>query len=306
MSAVLTLEHVHKFFGARPVVKDVSFSVEEGEIFGFLGPNGAGKTTTIKMILGLLSLDGGTITVNGYNVETQFEQAMRYVSGIVENPDMYDYLSGYDNLRLQARACGQPMSRVDEVTELVGMQMRIRDKFKTYSLGMKQRLGVAQALLHDPKIMILDEPTNGLDPAGIKDFRELLRRLAQERGMAVLVSSHILQEMQLMCDRVGIIRDGILLRVSTMEELTALNTSGVYRYTLKPMETAMALLTEHAADRIVEVGAEHVDLRVSEEEAAIVTRKLIEGGVMITGMQPLSASLEESFIAITGGGNVVV
>ena len=176
MSDVLVLEHVCKSFGARPVVQDVSFSVGEGEIFGFLGPNGAGKTTTIKMILGLLSIDSGRILVGGKNIETEFEEAMRSISGIVENPDMYGYLSGYDNLLIHAHACGVDPKRVDEVAELVGMQMRIREKFKSYSLGMKQRLGVAQALLHNPKVMILDEPTNGLDPAGIKDFRDLLRR----------------------------------------------------------------------------------------------------------------------------------
>ena len=206
---ILVLEHVCKSFGARPVVQDVSFSVKEGEIFGFLGPNGAGKTTTIKMILGLLSIDSGSILVDGHNVETDFEQAMRHISGIVENPDMYGYLSGYDNLLIHARACGVAESRVQEVAELVGMQMRIREKFKSYSLGMKQRLGVAQALLHNPKVRILDEPTNGLDPIGIEELRDQIRGFAAA-GTTVIVSSHILSEVQQMADTIGIICGGRL------------------------------------------------------------------------------------------------
>lgn len=305
MSEVLRLENVCKRFGRRPVVQDVSFSVGEGEIFGFLGPNGAGKTTTIKMILGLLSMDSGTILVNGHSIETQFEQAMRHISGIVENPDMYAYLSGYDNLMIHARACGADPKRVAEVAEMVGMQMRIREKFKSYSLGMKQRLGVAQALLHNPKIMILDEPTNGLDPAGIKEFRDLLRSLAHDHGVSVLVSSHILQEMQLMCDRVGIISAGRLLRVSTMEELTHAGAGGVYRYTLRPMETARALLQENAAGRLVDLAEEHVDVRLSPEEIPAFNRRLMENGVDIFGLSPVNASLEQFFIEITGGGNVI-
>lgn len=305
MNEVLRLENVCKNFGRRPVVQDVSFSVGEGEIFGFLGPNGAGKTTTIKMILGLLSMDSGTILVNGHNIETEFEQAMRHISGIVENPDMYTYLSGYDNLMIHARACGADPKRVDEAAELVGMQMRIREKFKSYSLGMKQRLGVAQALLHNPKIMILDEPTNGLDPAGIKDFRDLLRSLAHDHGVSVLVSSHILQEMQLMCDRVGIISAGRLLQVSTMEELTHVGNGGVYRYTLRPMEAARALLKENAAGRLVDLAEDHVDMRLSPDEIPAFNRRLMENGVDIFGLSPVNTSLEQSFIEITGGGNII-
>ena len=247
MSAILTLEHVCKTFGSHPVVQDLSFSVEPGEVFGFLGPNGAGKTTTIKIILGLLHMDSGSILIDGHSVEDDFAAAMAHVSGIVEHPDMYKYLSGYDNLLLQAHACGADRAQIDRVVEMVGMQARIRDKFKTYSLGMKQRLGVAQALLHDPKLMILDEPTNGLDPAGIKDFRDLIRRLAHENGIAVLVSSHILQEMQLMCDRVGIIDRGTLKQISSVEELTHQSTR--YRFTVRPGSGAAAAACARPAGR---------------------------------------------------------
>lgn len=306
MSDVLVLNQVCKTFGHRPVVKNVSFSVKEGEIFGFLGPNGAGKTTTIKMILGLLSIDSGSILVNGHDIDGDFKEAMRSISGIVENPDMYGYLSGYDNLVLQARACGVDISHIDEVVQAVGMQGRIRDKFKSYSLGMKQRLGVAQALLHNPKIMILDEPTNGLDPAGIKEFRDLLRELSHTRGLAVLVSSHILQEMQLMCDTVGIINNGELLQVASMEELTTQSAAGVYRYVLRPMDKAVELLQAHAGERIQAIGPDYVELHINEEEIAQLNRSLMENGVVIYGLSAVSMSLEQSFMAITGGGNVIV
>ena len=305
MSEVLRLENVCKSFGHRPVVKNVSFAVGEGEIFGFLGPNGAGKTTTIKMVLGLLAADSGTILVNGHDIENDFEAAMSGISGIVENPDMYGYLSGYDNLMIQARACGADPRRIDEVVTLVGMQMRIKEKFKSYSLGMKQRLGVAQALLHNPKIMILDEPTNGLDPAGIKEFRDLLRGLAHTRGLSVLVSSHILQEMQLMCDTVGIINNGELLRVGTIEELSRLNTGNIYRYSLRPMEDAVRLAQQHLSDRLVGVGPDFIDLHIAEEEVGNVNCRFMENGITIYGLAAQGNSLEQIFMSITGGGNVV-
>lgn len=305
MADILVLNHVCKAFGKRSIVKDVSFTVREGEVFGFLGPNGAGKTTTIKMILGLLSIDSGSIQVAGHDVDTDFEAAMSHISGIVENPDMYPYLSGYDNLMLQARASGTDAARVEEAIRMVGMQLRIRDKFRTYSLGMKQRLGIAQALLHNPKIMILDEPTNGLDPAGIKEMRDLLRTLAHDRGMSVLVSSHILQEMQLMCDTVGIIGNGELLQVSSMEELTRSAGAGVYRYTLRPMEQALPLLQARYGDRIAEQGDGCVDLRVTEEEIPALNRLLMENGVTIYGLSAAAQSLEQSFMELTGGGNVI-
>lgn len=305
MSDVLVLNQVCKSFGRRPVVKNVSFSVKEGEIFGFLGPNGAGKTTTIKMILGLLSIDSGSILVNGHDISTDFKEAMKSISGIVENPDMYGYLSGYDNLMIQARACGADPRRIDEVVTLVGMQMRIKEKFKSYSLGMKQRLGVAQALLHNPKIMILDEPTNGLDPAGIKEFRDLLRHLAHQRGLSVMVSSHILQEMQLMCDTVGIINNGELLRVGTIEELSRLNTGNIYRYSLRPMEDAVRLAQQHLSDRLVGVGPDFIDLHIAEEEVGNVNCRFMENGITIYGLAAQGNSLEQIFMSITGGGNVV-
>ena len=207
----LTVRHVSKSFGTKKAVDSISFSMDEPGVFGLIGTNGAGKTTTIKMILGLLSIDSGSILVDGHNVETDFEQAMRHISGIVENPDMYGYLSGYDNLLIHARACGVAESRVQEVAELVGMQMRIREKFKSYSLGMKQRLGVAQALLGSPQLIILDEPTVGLDPAQVIELRRLIRELG--RTHTVILSSHILSEVKAVCDKALILSQGHLAAV---------------------------------------------------------------------------------------------
>jgi ABC-2 type transport system ATP-binding protein len=305
MTDILVLENVYKSFGKRMIIDNVSLSVKEGEVFGFLGPNGAGKTTTIKMILGLLSIDSGRITVMGHDIEKDFEKAMKYISGIVENPDMYGYLSGYDNLLIHARACGAPRERIDEVVRIVGMQKRIKDKFKSYSLGMKQRIGVAQALLHNPKIMIFDEPTNGLDPAGIKEVRDLLKRLAHTEGISVFVSSHILKEMQEMCDTVCIINNGRILRTGSVDELTHDAARGLYRYRLRQMDKAVELLRENAADRISEIGEDYVDLHVSEDEIEILNRRLVENGITIYGMSPVETSLEQIFMEITGGGNIV-
>ena len=162
---ILEIKNVSKSFGKSKIIDNINLKVNEGEIYGFVGPNGAGKTTTIKMILGLLSIDEGSISINGYDVKKKFEKAMEYIGGIVENPDMYGYMSGLDNLKLYAKIRNIKKERIDEVVELVGLTSRIKDKVQKYSLGMKQRLGLALTLLHNPKVLILDEPTNGLDPA---------------------------------------------------------------------------------------------------------------------------------------------
>ena len=182
--------------------------------------------------------------------------------------------------------------------------MRIMDKFKSYSLGMKQRLGLAQALLHNPKVMILDEPTNGLDPAGIKEFRDLLKYLAHTQGLTVFISSHILQEMQQMCDTVCIINGGHIIRTGSVQELTK-SASGLYRYRFRPMDKAVALLQENAADRIAGITEDYIDLRIREEEIDMLNRRMMENDVAIYGLSPVEISLEQSFIEITGGGNII-
>jgi ABC-2 type transport system ATP-binding protein len=206
---ILSAQNLTKRFGRREAVSDVSFDVRLGEVFGFLGPNGAGKTTTIRMLVGLARPDRGHVRIRSLDISAEFEAAMAHVGCIVEAPDLYRYLTGRENLLHFARMLERGAEdRIDELASLVALSERLDDRVSTYSLGMRQRLGIAQALLGSPGMLILDEPANGLDPAGIREIRQLVRRLAEQRGMSVFVSSHLLSEIELMCDRVAIIHRG--------------------------------------------------------------------------------------------------
>lgn len=216
MKKILEVNNLKKVIGNREIIKDITFSVNEGEIFGFLGPNGAGKTTTIRMLVGLIKPTQGDIIICGNNLKSKPEIALKEVGAVVENPELYKYLSGRENLMQIARIRGVSKKEVDETIELVGLKDRIDDRFGKYSLGMKQRLGLAASLLSSPKLLILDEPTNGLDPSGILDFREIVKKASKERGMAVFISSHILSEIQQLCDRVAFINDGVIKSVENV------------------------------------------------------------------------------------------
>src|SRR3954464_12252062 len=218
----LTATTLTKIIGDKTIVDNVSFELQRGEIFGFLGPNGAGKTTTIRMLVGLIRPTSGHVTICGFDQRHQFEDAMRCVGCIVENPDLYRFMTGRENLEHFARMLRVPRSEIARVAELVGLSHRLDQRVGTYSLGMRQRLGIAQALLGRPKLLIPGEPANGLDPAGIREIRELLRSLAAE-GMSVFVSSHLLAEVQLMCDRVAIIHRGRVLKEGPVQDLLAAN-----------------------------------------------------------------------------------
>jgi ABC-2 type transport system ATP-binding protein len=309
METVLKIQNLSKSFGKRKVIDNISFDVYAGEVFGFLGPNGAGKTTTIKMIMGFLKVDDGSIIINGLDLKKNYEKAMAKLGGIVENPEMYKDLSGLTNLKMYARLhSGVTRARIDEVTEMVGMQNRIRDKVKKYSLGMKQRLGLAQAMLHRPAILILDEPTNGLDPAGIKELRDILKCLAHEENVAVFVSSHLLSEMELMCDRVGIIHNGRLLGVKTIRELLD-SVSGAPRYRFFTKQTAKAagILAQSAdfKDILKETTDEYIELEIPEEMVAKVNLLLATNDIGIFGVNRVENSLEDAFLNLTGGGNSI-
>jgi ABC-2 type transport system ATP-binding protein len=220
--SALVAERLCKTYGARVAVADVSFSVRRGEVFGFLGPNGAGKTTTIRMLVGLVRPTSGRVVIAGHDLAGSREAALARLGCIVESPDFYDYLTGRENLEHFARMVGpEALARVDELGDLVHLRERLDDRVGTYSLGMRQRLGIAQALLGAPDLLVLDEPANGLDPAGIYDLRALLRRLADERGLGVFVSSHLLGEIEKVCDRVAIVHRGRALAEGTMAELTS-------------------------------------------------------------------------------------
>ncbi len=300
MEALLHIEHLNKAFGSHRAVSDLSLSVNAGEVFGFLGPNGAGKTTTIKMIMGFLTPDSGSIRVAGYDHKKQYTKAMGCLGGIVENPEMFKEFSGRRNIEMYARLHGKiPKERIDEVIELVGMTERQNDIVKRYSLGMKQRIGLAQALVHKPKVLILDEPTNGLDPTGIKELREILVRLAHEQGVAVMVSSHQLFEMQMMCDRVGMIERGRMLGVESVETLMH---AGASRYRFRIGEgQAVDLALGEEQERILSCEGNLLELRAEEEEVPALTKKLVDGGIALYGIERVDRSLEDAYIRIMGG-----
>lgn len=219
MSKILELKNVTKVMGKRRIVDSVSFEINSGEIFGFLGPNGAGKTTTIRMITGLIKPNAGTVHICGSSVKDDFEKALANVGAIVETPHLYQYMTGWDNLNLFATMKNATKEQLKLAAEISGLKDRLKDKVKSYSLGMKQRLGIAVALLKEPKILILDEPTNGLDPTGVKKLRDFVKKLAHEKDICIFISSHMLQEMELTCDRVIIISNGQFLAEENIKTL---------------------------------------------------------------------------------------
>lgn len=308
MSKVLELKNVSKIMGKRKIVENINFDINSGEIFGFLGPNGAGKTTTIKMITGLLKIDEGEIFINGKNVKTNFEEALSSVGGIIENPEMYGYLSGRDNLEIYGRMHGAvSKERINEIINLVKLDNRIDDKVKKYSLGMRQRLGLAQALLHNPKLLILDEPTNGLDPVGIKELRDTLRELAEKEGLAVLVSSHLLSEMELMCDRFGIIDSGKIIDMKTIQDIKNQENSAknIYEIEVDNGGKAFTALEKASKDENFKVEAtvdkNMVRVNLTKEHVAVVNRILVKADVLVYTICPVENTLEDEFMKITTG-----
>ena len=215
---VLVCENLKKQVKRKVIIDNISFSVDKGEVVGLIGPNGAGKTTIIKSILGLINLTEGKVTINGYDIKKDFVKAIEKVGAIVENPDSYMYLSGYDNLKITANNYkGITKSKIDEVTKIVGLENRIKDKVSTYSLGMRQRLGIAEAIINNPELLILDEPTNGLDVEGIIEIRNLIKDLSHQ-GIAIIISSHNLTEIDNLCNRIIAIKNGKMIVDETIEE----------------------------------------------------------------------------------------
>ncbi len=293
---------VTKKISSKVLDDDVTLDILPGQIFGFLGPNGAGKTTTIRMMVGLMSITKGDITVGGYSIRNHYEQAAAQIGAIVENPEMYKFLSGYNNLKHFARMMqGITKERIDEVVELVGLGNRIHEKVQTYSLGMRQRLGVAQALLHRPKLLILDEPTNGLDPQGIRELRDYLRRLTHEVGTTVFVSSHLLSEMELMCDTVGIIRHGKLIDIRKLRTAEGERMFEETAFTVSDADAAEGLLQDFQTR-----AQEHrIIVRGDRNMIADINAVLVGAGIQVYAIQPVTRSLEDQFLEMTGGGSAV-
>ncbi|MGF9911106.1 ABC transporter ATP-binding protein [Paenibacillus ehimensis] len=308
---VLAVDNVKKRIGKRLIIKGISFEVRAGEIFGFLGPNGSGKTTTIRMLVDLIKPTEGSIRICGYDVHKEHNEALQYVGCIVENPELYSYLSGWENLEHFARMLpGVGEKRIREVVDIVGMDARIHDKVKTYSLGMRQRLGIAQALLNDPKLLILDEPTNGLDPQGIKELREFIRQLA-ETGLSLFISSHLLSEIQQMCDRVAIISQGEVITVGEVSSLVDESVSTVV-WSALPAETALNVLQSHPEVQSVsftdeagtETGVPKLAALQTPESIPELSRKLMEAGVALHGIEIKHPTLEDLFLKLTEGERI--
>ncbi len=295
----LSAHELTKVIGRRTIVDRVSFDLYPGEVFGFLGPNGAGKTTTIRMLVGLIRPTAGTITICGCDLRRDFEQAMRCIGCIVETPDLYRFMTGRENLEHFARMLVIGGSEIERVAERVGMAHRLDQRVGTYSLGMRQRLGIAQALLGRPRLLILDEPANGLDPAGIHEMRELIRGLAAD-GMSIFVSSHLLAEIELMCDRVAIIHHGKILRAGTVRDL--ISSQRAMEFHVGDVERAGAIFTK----RGVEFEKDHDRLfaAIEEAEAAPLIADLVRNDVQVFAARPRIHTLEEMFLDATGGESV--
>ncbi|WBW99105.1 ABC transporter ATP-binding protein [Oceanirhabdus sp. W0125-5] len=302
---ILKVSNLSKSFGKKNVVKSLNLEVEKGDVFGFLGPNGAGKTTTIRMMLGLIKMNEGEVSINGYNVKTDFSKAIESVGAVVESPKFYEYLSGYDNLKLIANLHKNiSKDRINEVLEIVGMKKRAKDKMKTYSLGMKQRLGIARALLNNPQLIILDEPTNGLDPQGMVEVRELIIKLAKEENITFFISTHLLHEVELMCNRVAIINQGETIVQGTVSELLDKDHDSIELIT-QNNQLAKELIEKLNYAEHVEDTDKGILITLDEKKSGVLNSYLNENGVVVEYLIPKNQSLEEFFIETTEGGNKI-
>ncbi|MGH7903998.1 MAG: ABC transporter ATP-binding protein [Candidatus Dormibacteraceae bacterium] len=298
---VLVTHQLHKSYGARPAVKNLHLEVRRGEIFGFLGPNGAGKTTTIRMALGLIRPSAGRVEIFGQDVAQHGARVLPRVGALIEAPALYGYMSGWANLRAVAGVLGGvPDRRLEEVLEIVDLRGRQRDRVKSYSLGMKQRLGVAMALLHDPELLVLDEPANGLDPAGIVEMRDLLRRLAGA-GKTVFISSHVLGEVQQLCDRVAILKEGELVRVAPVADLVG--GTGDFAVTVGDVPAALALVRAQAWGAAARIEDGVLITPSPTGRGSDLIQFLARSGVWPESLAPRHQGLEEIFLSLTGGVN---
>ncbi|PEC44787.1 ABC transporter ATP-binding protein [Priestia megaterium] len=295
---VLQVDHVSKVIGKKTILHDVSLSVERGEIFGLLGPNGSGKTTLIRTVVGLIKETEGTIIVNGFPLKEQFTSAMKSIGAIIENPEFYDYLTGYQNLKHFANMHeGITSERLDEVIALVKLENSIHAKVKTYSLGMRQRLGVAQAILHKPALLLLDEPTNGLDPAGMREFRTYLQTLCREEGISILIASHLLKEVEALCDRVGIIQDGELKAIQDLSPNR--QDQGTYvEFEVSDAQKVADLLSQEFE---VTMRSHSIDVAIVKEQIPAVNKKLVDSDILVYRITPVYETLEDSFMSVTEG-----
>lgn len=294
---VLEAKNIWKKQGHHVIVNDVSITLYEGDILGFIGPNGAGKTTTIKLILGLQTLNGGHVSINGNDLKKNFAKAISQVGAIIENPDLYMYLSGYDNLKIATKLYGIDEKRILEVAKLVGLKDRINDKVKKYSLGMRQRLGIAQAILHHPKLLILDEPMNGLDPEGINDLKILLKKLATEEKMAILVSSHLLSELENFCNRFCILVNGRVIKDLKIEEMKSITDNLEYILEVSRVDLEDILYQFEVLD------PHHIKIKTTKDQLGNILKALLLNNIDIYELKKEVVSLEDIFLKTTKENN---
>lgn len=299
---VLELSNVKKTIKNKEIIKDISFELYNGEVLGLLGPNGSGKTTTMRMIVGLMSLSDGEIYIKGNSIQKNFSESIKHVGAMIETPAFYPFYSGFKNLMYFSRMLeGVTKDRVLEVIDLLGLSNAIHKNFSTYSLGMKQRLGIAQALLHNPAILILDEPTNGLDPAGVREIRDYLKRIAEVEDTAILLSSHLLSEIELICDRAIIIQNGHFVETIDMNE----KAEGKLVIEIIVNETKDIETVLNQNDYKFEVINERtIIFEIDEEKIPSLNKELVLAGIDVFYISRKKESLEDLFIQLTGG-NVI-
>jgi ABC-2 type transport system ATP-binding protein len=298
MSFIIETQDLTKRFARRTAVDQLNLQVEHGDIFGFLGQNGAGKSTTIRMLLGLVRPTSGSISVLGYSLPQQRQSALREVGAIVDTPAFYDYLTGLENLRAFSSLSGQVNHfRYREVLRWVRLSGRENDEVRTYSHGMKQRLGLAQALLPAPKLLILDEPTDGLDPQGIREIRQLLVELARDKGLTIFLSSHLLHEVERICSRIAIIDEGRMLYQGAVADL--LKRELQYKIRTDRMDQAFQFLSADLNLRVFRNGDAHLYLKIPESEMAAVNQALVNQGFQVFEISRHTSSLEDIYFQLT-------
>jgi ABC-2 type transport system ATP-binding protein len=296
----MELKNVQKKINNKEIIKDLSFSINKGEVFGLIGPNGAGKTTTIRMMVGLMKITNGDVHIFGKSITSDFKEAIREVGAIVENPELYPFLTGEQNLKQYARMIpGITQERIDEAVRLVGLEKVLHEKVGRYSLGMRQRIGIAQALLHKPSVLILDEPTNGLDPAGIREIRQYIRKLATEENVAVIISSHLLSEIELMCDRIGVIKNGELVAIQEVKDNEPQKDDKLLQVEMEatPQDQALSIVQ---AQTNAEKEGKKLKFELEKEKIPQLISALVEANIQVYEVSVTKSTLEDKFFDLIG------
>lgn len=301
MKEILKVENLTKKRGNKVVVDNLSFTVNQGDIFGFLGPNGAGKSTTMKMILNLINKDGGKVYIDGYDIDKKFKEAIKNVAAIIESPAMYLELTAYENLKIvknfsDTYSCSY---EIDEALEIVGLRGRGNEKVKNYSLGMKQRLGIAMALIKNPKIILLDEPTNGLDPKGVIEMRQLIKELVTKHKKTIIISSHILHEIEMICNKVIIIKNGKQILESDIKSITT--KKDLFFIKTTSIGEASRILNGKNYVKVENIEKNGIIVQANESSIALVIKELVNNNIPIYEVSVSNSSLEDIFIEVTGG-----